>query len=179
MNKIVILYSTTDGQTLKISNKLQEVLEEMGKEVRVIAIDAAMPNHLDRADKIIIGASIRYGKHNKSVYDFIAKNISVLELKSNAFFSVSAVARKPNRNSPETNPYLMKFLSQVSWEPEKLAVFAGKIDYQKYGFVDRMVIRLIMHLTHGPTDPNAAVEFTDWQKVEEFGKMLGEMQLKT
>lgn len=175
MDKVVILYSTTDGQTLKISNKLQLVLEEMGKEVLVIAIDAATPKHLDRVDKIIIGASIRYGKHNKNVYDFIAKNISVLELKTNAFFSVSAVARKPNRNSPETNPYLMKFLSQVSWEPEKIAVFAGKIDYQKYGFVDRMVIRLIMHLTHGPTDPNMAVEFTDWQKVEEFGKMVGEM----
>ncbi len=44
------------------------------------------------------------------------------------------VARKPEKNTPETNPYLKKFLKQISWQPMELAVFAGRIDYKKKSF---------------------------------------------
>jgi menaquinone-dependent protoporphyrinogen oxidase len=56
-----------------------------------------------------------------------------------------------------------------------LAVFAGKINYPSYGFMDRLMIRLIMWMTKGPTDPQAVVEFTDWKQVEEFGRLIGRM----
>jgi menaquinone-dependent protoporphyrinogen oxidase len=53
-----------------------------------------------------------------------------------------------------------------------VGVFAGKLDYQRYGFLDRRVIQLIMWLTHGPTDRRACVEFTDWQAVEQFANQV-------
>jgi menaquinone-dependent protoporphyrinogen oxidase len=99
-----------------------------------------------------------------------------LEDKSNAFFSVNVVARKPKKNTPETNPYLQKFLRQITWKPKRLAVFAGKIEYQKYRFQDRLMIRLIMWITKGPTDPKTNIEFTDWNQVDGFGKIIHEMQ---
>jgi menaquinone-dependent protoporphyrinogen oxidase len=34
------------------------------------------------------------------------------------------------------------------------------------------MIRFIMWMTKGPTDPNTITEFTDWNKVEEFGQMV-------
>ena len=175
MGKVIVLYSTTDGHTIKICQRIQSVLKIAGNEAAVLEIDSAGSDQLAVYDKIIIGASIRYGKHNKNVFDFVAKNEGILKRKSSAFFTVNVVARKSNKNTPETNPYLKKFLSQVSWKPDKLAVFAGKIDYQKYGVFDRVLIRLIMFLTKGPTDPNAVVDFTDWEQVEEFGKIVGEM----
>ena len=126
-------------------------------------------------DKIVIGASIRYGKHSPKVYDFIRENGQFLDSKANAFFTVNVVARKPEKNTPETNPYLIKFLKQIAWKPKALAVFAGKIDYQKYDFWDRTMIRLIMWITKGPTDPTANIEFTNWDTVEEFGRRVGDM----
>jgi menaquinone-dependent protoporphyrinogen oxidase len=30
-------------------------------------------------------------------------------------------------------------------------------------------------MTHGPTDPTAVVEFTDWEQVEAFGRVVSEM----
>jgi menaquinone-dependent protoporphyrinogen oxidase len=126
-------------------------------------------------DKVIIGASIRYGKHQPQVLDFIRKNQAILESRPSAFFSVNVVARKPEKNQPETNPYLQKFLKQIAWQPKTLAVFAGKIDYPRYGFVDKQMIRFIMWMTKGPTDPTATIEFTDWEKVEQFGRIIGEM----
>jgi menaquinone-dependent protoporphyrinogen oxidase len=46
------------------------------------------------------------------------------------------------------------------------------LDYPRYGFWDRLVIRVIMLLTRGPTDPRAVVEFTDWSKVDAFGRRV-------
>jgi menaquinone-dependent protoporphyrinogen oxidase len=65
-----------------------------------------------------------------------------------------------------------KFSKQTDWRPALVDVFAGRIDYGRYGFVDRQVIRFIMWLTQGPTDPRACVEFTDWQRVDAFAQRL-------
>jgi menaquinone-dependent protoporphyrinogen oxidase len=109
------------------------------------------------------------------VYEFIKVNSRVLDAKPNAFFTVNVVARKPEKNTPDTNPYLKKFLKQISWKPKVLGVFAGKIDYKLYGPLDRFMIRLIMRITKGPTAPDTNIEFTDWEKVDAFGSVIDEM----
>jgi menaquinone-dependent protoporphyrinogen oxidase len=37
------------------------------------------------------------------------------------------------------------------------------------------MIRLIMWMTHGPTDPAAVVEFTDWQRVDDFAQRIARL----
>jgi len=175
MAKIIIIYSTTDGHTREICQYLQQVIEKRDNHVVLISINNEAEIDLKSFDKIVIGASIRYGKHSPKVIEFIKKNLHILERKSNAFFSVNVVARKPEKNQPETNPYLIKFLRQIPWKPMKLAVFAGKIDYQKYKFWDRLIIRLIMWMTKGPTDPKTNIDFTNWSQVEDFGQVISEI----
>jgi menaquinone-dependent protoporphyrinogen oxidase len=102
-------------------------------------------------------------------------NRRIVESKPNAFFSVNIVARKPNKNTPQTNPYVRKLIRQISWRPRQLAVFAGMLDYPRYGFWDRQIIRFIMLLTRGPTDSSTVVEFTDWMQVEAFGHLISDM----
>ena len=172
MAKVLILYSTTDGHTIEICNRLSTVIESAGNAVDLRNL-AETPT-LDglEFDKIVIGASIRYGKHQKVVNEFIARNQATLEAHPNALFSVNVVARKPEKNTPETNPYLQKFLKQIDWQPANLGVFAGKIDYPSLGWFDRNMIRFILWMGKGPTDPTQVVEFTDWDKVEEFGRMV-------
>jgi menaquinone-dependent protoporphyrinogen oxidase len=175
MSNILIIYATTDGQTRKIGQKLQQVIEQQGHQVTVVPVEGASRLDLSAFDKIVIGASIRYGKHSPLIVDFIEKNRVLLESRPNAFFSVNVVARKPEKCRPEDNPYLQKFLRRISWTPQELAVFAGKIDYPSYRPIDRFMIRLIMWMTKGPTDPAAVIEFTDWQQVESFGKLVSAM----
>jgi menaquinone-dependent protoporphyrinogen oxidase len=177
VNRILILYSTTDGHTLRICQHLQQVIEQQGHQVTLVSIDDAGNVELHAFDTLVIGASIRYGKHSKAVVDFIERNTPLLESKANAFFSVNIVARKPSKNQPDTNPYLRKFLRQIAWRPHALAVFAGKLDYPRYGVFDRFMIRFIMWMTHGPTDPTAVIEFTDWQQVEAFGRRIGTLAI--
>lgn len=174
MAKILISYSTTDGHTRSICERLADRIGDV--HAVVISPMADEPDiDITVFDKVVIGASIRYGKHQQQVFDFIAANESLLDQKPNAFFSVNVVARKPEKNTPETNPYLQKFLKKIDWSPQNLAVFAGKIDYPRYGTFDRTMIRFIMWMTRGPTDPTLTIEFTDWDKVDEFADTISAM----
>jgi menaquinone-dependent protoporphyrinogen oxidase len=172
MAKILILYSTTDGHTIEICKRIKQTAEALDNDVQLLDLVADPQLVAGAFDKIVIGASIRYGKHQPLVNDFIGKNQALLEEHPNAFFSVNVVARKPEKNTPETNPYLQKFLTKIDWKPQLLGVFAGRIDYPSLGFVDKHMIRLIMWITKGPTDPSLTVEFTDWSKVEEFARKV-------
>ena len=175
MAKILIIYSSTDGHTREICLRLKQIVETHNNQVTLVSVSDGNTTDLNSFDKIVIGASIRYGKHSKQIYGFIKEYQQILDSKPNAFFSVNVVARKPEKNKPETNPYLQKFLKQITWKPKKLAVFAGKIEYQKYKFWDRFMIRLIMWMTKGPTDPKTNIEFTNWSHVAEFGRVIHEM----
>ena len=54
-------------------------------------------------------------------------------------------------------------------------IFAGKLNYPRYPFMDRQVIRLIMWMTNGPTHSDAVVDYTDWSKVEAFAAEIGNL----
>ena len=168
--KSILIYSTTDGHTKKICDFIKS--NSIKNNFDVFPIDKINELNLNNYDLIVLGASIRYGKHNSIIYKFISSNKEILNSKKNAFFSVNVVARKPEKNTPETNPYIKKFLKISNWKPKKIGVFAGRVNYPNYGFFDKYVIKLIMFLTNGPTDTSQSYEFTDWSKVDEFAKEL-------
>ena len=169
--KSLIIYSTTDGQTKKICEVIRENFNN--KEfVEILPLEDAFHLNINNYDQIIVGASIRYGNYKSNLFKFIKYNIKILETKKNAFFSVNVVARKNEKNTPDTNPYIKKFLKKTNWRPKKIEVFAGKVDYPNYNFFNKLVIRLIMFITKGPTDIGYSYEFTDWAKVKKFSKEL-------
>jgi menaquinone-dependent protoporphyrinogen oxidase len=172
MDRILILYSTTDGHTRKIGQRLQQVIAQAGHEAVLVSVSDEPEVDLAGFDRIVIGASIRYGLYRPAIINFVVRNRQLLDSKPNAFFSVNIVARKAEKCQPDTNPYMQKFLKQTAWQSKNMAVFAGKLDYPKYRFLDRQLIRLIMLMTKGPTDPHAVIEFTDWQEVEAFGRLV-------
>ena len=117
MAKVCIIYATTDGHTRKICERLRALLEAASHQVTLVSIEHAGALALSAFDKIVLGASIRYGRHNPLVLAFVNTHIHLLDAKPNAFFSVNIVARKPHKNQPETNPYLQKFLKRTRWRP--------------------------------------------------------------
>ncbi|MDR2614299.1 MAG: menaquinone-dependent protoporphyrinogen IX dehydrogenase [Candidatus Accumulibacter sp.] len=172
---ILILYSTVDGHTRTICARIGRLLEAVGHVVTLERIEDASGIDLTAYDKIVIGASIRYGRHRRSVFEFIEARRSALESRANAFFTVNIVARKPEKNRPETNPYMQRFLRRTCWRPRLLDVFAGRLDYPRCRPFDRLAIRFILWLSKGPTDPTAIFEFTDWARVDAFAQRVAEM----
>jgi len=177
MARVLIAYSTVDGHTLKICERIAQRLRGDGHQVTLAEIGTAAPADVSRYDKTVVGASIRYGHHRKEVYSFIEAGLPLLRAQPTAFFSVNLVARKPGKTDPQGNAYLRGFLRRTQWVPTMVAAFAGKIEYARYRLADRLMIQFIMWLTGGPTHASAKVEFTDWAAVDEFARRVSSLPL--
>ena len=80
----LIIFSTTDGHTKKICEKIANLLNNE-KPVKIVSLDEATKLDLSEFQRIIIGASIRYGKHSKELYKFIELNKKILNSFTNFF----------------------------------------------------------------------------------------------
>ena len=165
--KLLILYSTVNGHTKHICEYAKDKLSDV-KDITISPIEDSDQYELEKFDELMLGASVRYGYHRKNVYDFINNNKVALEAKKTIFFSLNLTARKAEKNTPETNPYIIKFLKKVSWEPTIKAVFAGKLDYPNLDCANKLAILFIMVITNGPKDISKVYELTDWKKVDEL-----------
>ena len=166
-SKLLILYSTVDGHTKHICEYMSEKLNK-GKEITISSVEESDKFNLSDFSEIVLGASVRYGYHRKNVYEFVKTNKATLEKKKTAFFSLNLTARKPEKNTPETNPYIIKFLKKVQWEPTIKGVFAGRLDYPSLDCANKLAILFIMVITNGPKDISQVYELTDFKKVDEL-----------
>ncbi|HGK7507615.1 menaquinone-dependent protoporphyrinogen IX dehydrogenase [Kluyvera cryocrescens] len=176
--KTLMLFSTRDGQTREIAAYLCSQLNELGTDTAMIDLNRTDDIEWQLYDRVIIGASIRYGHFHPALDRFVKKHAAVLQSMPSAFFSVNLVARKPEKRSPQTNSYTRKFLLRSPWQPDSCAVFAGALRYPRYGWFDRFMIRLIMKMTGGETDTRKEVVYTDWEQVAGFAREIVQLSRK-
>ncbi|WP_350306661.1 menaquinone-dependent protoporphyrinogen IX dehydrogenase [Photorhabdus viridis] len=164
----LLLYSSRDGQTKKIITYIAENLHRAGQicDLRDLAIAETID--LKSYDKVMIGASIRYGHFSSALKKFSICHQQQLNKMPTAFFGVNLTARKPEKRTPETNVYVRKFLLNTPWQPDLCGVFAGALLYPRYRWFDRVMVKLIMKMTGGETDTTKEIEYTDWQQVDHF-----------
>ena len=153
------------------------MLEKLNKEkdITISSVEDSDQFNLSDFNEIVLGASVRYGYHRKNVYEFINTNKETLDKKKTTFFSLNLTARKPEKNTPETNPYIIKFLKKVQWEPTLKGVFAGRLDYPSLDCANKLAILFIMVITNGPKDISKVYELTDWKKVDELTESISKL----
>lgn len=173
--KTLILFSTRDGQTREIASYIASDLSELAVDTDVVNLNRAEEINWASYDRVVIGASIRYGHFHPALHRFVKKHLQELAARPGAFFSVNLVARKPEKRSPQTNSYTRKFLLNSPWQPDLCAVFAGALRYPRYRWLDRIMIRLIMKMTNGETDTSKEVVYTDWAQVSSFARDIAHL----
>ncbi|PAR30771.1 menaquinone-dependent protoporphyrinogen IX dehydrogenase [Vibrio metoecus] len=170
--KALLLYSSQEGQTRKIIERIAQQMPEYDCDIQDLhqVHEIALADY----DKILIGASIRYGRLNEKLYQFIQRHVTALANSKAAFFCVNLTARKEEqgKDTPEGSVYIQTFLKKSPWQPERIAVFAGALYYPRYRWFDKMMIRFIMTLTGGETDTSKEVEYTNWNKVSQFAEQF-------
>ena len=171
-NQVLVLYSSVDGQTIKIINHIKQ---KITGEVTVVNIDDNQHIDFSAYQKVLIGASVRYGNFRPNMIKFVNQYKTQLDSLSNAFFVVCLTARKPEKAVPENNAYMKKFEQLSQWQPQLKAVFAGALLYSRYNWWQTLLIQLIMKMTGGSTDKTKDIELTDWQKVELFSVQFDEL----
>lgn len=175
MAKALLLYSTREGQTKKILHFIEKRLSDY--ECDSIDLHSVDSVDLNQYDKVLIGASIRYGHLNKKLYKFIECNLNALIESKAAFFCVNLTARKEDqgKDTPEGSAYIKTFLKKSPWQPELIGVFAGALYYPRYNWFDRTMIKFIMNMTGGETDTTKEIEYTNWEKVTLFADKFKNM----
>lgn len=174
---IRLFFATHDGQSGRIAGRLAKTLTASGAQVQLadLGLGLPAPEEIATAPVVAVVGAVRYGHHLKPADDLLALCARTGRSGKLAVASVNLTARKEGRDSLETNPYLRKWLERHRLAPELATAFAGKLDYPRYSWLDRQMIRLIMTITKGPTDPAATIEFTDWDKVDAFARRVGDL----
>lgn len=172
MTSTLLLYSSTDGHTRKIAERVAARFERHAHPIQIVNADDIGEIVLDEFQAVIVGAPVRYGKHDRRIVNFLEENAERLGKKPNAFFSVNLIARTPAKRTADGNSHVSKFLEQLEFEPAHVEVFPGNLDYPSYRWFDRFAIRMIMKMTGGPTKGTEIIDFTDWEQVDDFGNRM-------
>jgi menaquinone-dependent protoporphyrinogen oxidase len=169
---ILIIYSTAEGQTRKIAERMADIVRETGRQARLTPIEGAWQHSFFPApDAAIVAASIHVGKHSEEVTRFVKEHRMQLDAVPNAFISVSMSASSQEKHDVAEG-YLNVFLTETGWQPVVRGVVGGALRYSQYGMLKRAMIRHMARKEGLPTDTSRDHEFTDWEAVSALTRDL-------
>lgn len=175
--KILIVYATQEGQTEKIARFMADELRKMGQRIDLqnVSDGIAEPRHYDA---VIIGAPIHVQKFPAQLSAWVGRHSVEMSSMPSAFFSVCLGILEKNEETQTAERKIVEdFLSATGWRPRCWAIFAGALQYSKYGWLKRFIMKCIASRAGGDTDTSRDYEYTDWDQVRrflgEFSKDLG------
>lgn len=171
---MLLFYATRDGQARRIAIHIAGRLADLGiaASPRDLAEGCPAPPELAATPLVALVAAVRYGRHLPEADRLLAACRTLPSTTRLAFVSVNLTARKPGRDTVASNQYLRKVIARHGLAPVLATAVAGRLDYPRYDWIDRQIIRLIMKLTGGPTDPRSCVEFTQWDAVNAIASRI-------
>ncbi|MDE2184480.1 MAG: menaquinone-dependent protoporphyrinogen IX dehydrogenase [Alphaproteobacteria bacterium] len=172
-----LFYATRDGQSRRIAERIAAGLARRNLTVQPqnLADGIPAPRTLAEEGPVVLVAAVRYGRHLKEAERFLTAYGALSAPPSLVLLSVNLTARKPGKDTASGNAYLRKTINRHALRPALAAAIAGRLEYPRYGWLDRQVIRFIMMLTGGPTDLRTCVEYTPWDKVDEVAMRIADL----
>ena len=172
-----LFFATRDGQSRRIAERIANGLagEGIPAPPQDLAAVSASASSLAAAELVVLVAAVRYGSPLPEAEQFLARFQALRDPPGLVLLSVNLTARKPGKDTAEGNVYLRKSIARHRLAPLLALAIAGRLDYSRYGRFDRQLIRLIMKLTGGPTDPGTCIEYTPWDVVDDVALRIAEL----
>lgn len=176
MRRILILYGTTNGQTAKIADHIADELRRESMVVTLARADEILGNpHLEQFDGVVVAGSVRFGRHQRYLEEFVRRHAARLAGMPTAFVSVcGALAGNWPDGTKEAAKYRDDFFHRTGWRPALTRSVAGAVMYTKYSWPIRLVMKRISRRTARPTDTSRDWEFTDWDAVTRIAREFAE-----
>ena len=169
MPKILILYATGEGQTLKIAERIAQVIRDTsGSEIILKNAKETLPEDFSCRDfdGILLGSSLRNRRYANSIVDFIRKYKVDLESRPSGFFSVSG--GDGCWWSKLVDQLVDRTLKEWGWQPKLVGRFGGAMLYTQYDFWTKWSMWAGGIIMGYPHDTSRDHELTDWDQVEKF-----------
>jgi menaquinone-dependent protoporphyrinogen oxidase len=176
--RFLIVYASHYGQTAKVARAIADRLRAAGGTVLVTnVVDFHRRIDPESFEAVIVGASINYGRHQRSIRRFVRTNRDILDVIPSAFDSVSGAECSPDE-APRAmaKQYIANFLRETGWRPAMTESVAGAMAYTKYPRLVRWLIKRISRREGGPADATRDCEYTDWEQVRRFADRFAEAQ---
>src|SRR5690606_38645596 len=128
-----------------------------------------------RFQVVFVGAPVYAGNYLPPIVRFVREHRDFLQRVRSAFFSVNlAIASHTNDGRAETLELVEKFIERTGWHPDRVELIAGALNYSRYNFLIRFVMRSIARKAGGDTDTSRDYEYTDWSAVDRFAVGVAE-----
>jgi menaquinone-dependent protoporphyrinogen oxidase len=164
--KVLIVYGSMHGHTLKIVDFLKCTAERLNHTVTVIEASSSAKSP-ENFDCVIVASAIHAGQYIPAVIDYVAKYSMLLNLIPSAFLSISlSVINKAGKAQEELQSITRFFLELTKWKPLQLEQVAGALLYTKYGFWKKFLVRSVMKKAGGDIDTTRDYEYTNWDLLE-------------
>jgi menaquinone-dependent protoporphyrinogen oxidase len=172
--QLPLFYATRDGQARRIAERVQARLADQAIPAQPTDLAAGLPSASEmlHSPLIVLVAAVRYGRHLRAATRFLALYRSLPSPPPLVLVSVNLTARKAGKDTPEGNPYLRKLIARYRLAPVVAAAIGGRLDYALYPWWDREIIRLIMRLTGGPTDPSTSIDYASPEAIDDVAAQV-------
>ena len=170
MANVLIVHATRYGQTAKVARRMEAALRSSGHAVQLVDVSRP-PRSLEvwRFDVTFVGAPMYAGHYPASIVRFVRGQREFLKRGVSVFFSVNlAIASHTTDGRAETLPLVERFIEETGWRPNRVELFAGALNYTRYNFFIRLLMRRMARKAGGDTDTSRDHEYTDWAAVERF-----------
>ena len=173
MARILVLFSTSYGQTRDIAWAIERHLRRRGHSVDLVDSRQGAPDPTEY-DVVVIGSRVELGRHAGAIRRYVRRHREALELTPSAFFSVSMRAA-----GAAPDPYVDAFIAETGWRPGRTIAFAGALPYTRYNPILRFVMKRISRKAGHTTDTSRDHDFTDWGAVRSFALAIADAADRT
>ncbi|MFA4877184.1 MAG: flavodoxin domain-containing protein [Methanoregula sp.] len=160
MARILVAYVTRNGSTAEIAEAIGRELKKTGSAVTVA--DIMTNRSIDGYTAVVFGGPLYMGRMDGQVVKFVKKYMDTLSHIPVAAFAVGLAPKDPK---PEAVGLAMEALEKaiIPLCPVSTALFAGRLDPAKIGFL----MRKFMEMAKIP-----AGDFRDWDAIAAWAAKL-------
>jgi menaquinone-dependent protoporphyrinogen oxidase len=158
---ILVAYATRAGSTMEIADSIGKILSETGAMVDVRPVSEVAS--IEAYQAVVLGSAIRMGTVLPELMNFVKAHKEELRRKPTAVFVVCLTLKT---ETPENRTIVAAYLDPLREEIEPLdaGLFAGKMAYEKLGFLANIIARRMVNAPEG--------DFRNWPLIREWAKGL-------
>ena len=165
--KVLIGYSSKEGQTRKIARYVADRLADNGNAIELLRLEDASDIELTRFDRVILASPIHAGHYHRSFSEFAADKAAQLNSMPTLLLSVSLAAAGHDAEDWKGLDQIAADLKEATaWTPSVVEQVPGAYKPSEYDIFRRLIMRRIV----GAKDPDANLdmdkEYTDWKMLD-------------
>lgn len=161
--RILIIYSTVEGQTRRITREIVAHLNQSGHVVDLV--DATSPPaslSIDTMHAIICAGPVHMGHFPLPLRQYVKQHNRELMARPGLFLSVSLTAlEEDDTERAELDELVGAFSNETDWWPIAVHHAAGALKYTQYDYFRKWVLKRIAKAHGAATDTEHDHEFTD------------------